>query len=351
MTPQAIMAQRNGSRITLASVARLAGVAESTASRVLNGYTRNFRVRPEVRQRVLDAARQLNYKPNPMVRSISAKKTNLIAIVGWASDGVNRTAVAEAVRLCRAAGKHVCTTFLRPDNAGHELPSWRVDGAIVLQVRQEQDLEELENSGLPYVSINGLSGPGGDSVTFHEAFGMDQAVAHLASLGHARIGYLYLEQERVNPRGLPHGSVPARREAYVEAMHRRGLQTMPGWDRFEVPFEDYIRQFVAGGGATALVVYDDVMALFAIQAAHKFGLRVPEDLSIVAFNDELPARMATPPLTTVALPAAAAGAKAAELLLGRLLVEDEADLPPSRNIVLDQTLVIRQSTAKPPAGR
>ncbi|MEQ8769645.1 MAG: LacI family DNA-binding transcriptional regulator [Phycisphaerales bacterium] len=340
------MVSRSGSRVTLATVAKLAGVAESTASRVLNGYTRNFRVRPEVRQRVLDAARDLNYKPNPMVRSISAKKTNLIAVVGWASDGVNRTAISAAVAVCKNAGKHVCTTFLQPDNSGHELPSWRVDGALALQVRQEQDLEELEAQGMPYVSINGLSGPNGDSVTFHEANGMEQAVAHLADLGHTKIGYLYLEQSRVNPRGLPHGSVAARRDGYLESMDRRGLAPMPGWDRFEVPFDTYIREFVVGEGATALVVYDDVMALYAIQAANRFGIRVPEDLSIVAFNDELPARMATPPLTTVALPAETAGAKAAELLLERLRAEDDEHLP-TRNVVLDQKLVVRQSTVAP----
>ena len=60
-------------RVTLARVAELAGVAESTASRVINGYTENFRVRPEVRKRVLEAARKLNYRPNPMVRSISSR--------------------------------------------------------------------------------------------------------------------------------------------------------------------------------------------------------------------------------------------------------------------------------------
>ena len=340
------MVKKAGTRVTLATVARQAGVAESTASRVLNGYTQNFRVRPEVRQRVLDAAKQLNYKPNPMVRSISAKKTNLIAVVGWASDGVNRTAIAEAVRLCRAAGKHVCTTFLRPDNAGHELPSWRVDGALVLQVRQEQDLDELEAAELPYVSINGLAREGGDSVTFHEANGMEQAVNHLAELGHKKIGYLYLEQQRINPRGLPHGSVAARREAYLDAMQRRGLEVMPGWDRFEISFEQYVREMVKEAGTTGLVVYDDVMSLYVIQAAATLGLRVPEDLSIVTFNDEMPARAATPPLTTVSLPAADAGAKAAELLLQRMAVEED-DRPPSRNIVLDEKLVERRSTAAP----
>lgn len=333
-------------RVTLAAVARLAGVAESTASRVINGYTENFRVRPEVRQRVLDAAAELRYRPNPMVRSISAKTTNLVAVVGWASDGVNRTALGEAVRVCQGGGKHVCTTFLKPDNRGHELPSWRVDGAIAFQVRQEADLAEIEYARMPYVSVNGMAGPGGDSVTFHEANGMDQAVGHLADLGHTQIAYLYLEQERVNPRGLPHGSVGARRDAYAEAMRRRGLEPMEGWDAWDVPYRDYVQRTVLGNGATAVVAYDDVMALYLIQAAHTLGLRVPEDLSVVAFNDELPARMATPALTTVSLPAAAAGEKAGELLLERL----QSDEPiPHRDIVLDQELVVRKSTCPPKA--
>jgi DNA-binding LacI/PurR family transcriptional regulator len=342
------MVRNIAERVTLASVAQMAGVAESTASRVLNGYTQNFRVRPEVRQRVLDAARTLNYRPNPMVRSISAKTTNLVAVVGWASDGVNRRALGEAVRGCRNGGKHVCTTFLQPDNAGHELPSWRVDGAIALQVRIDADLRELEGSGLPYVSINGPAGPNGDSVTFDEAGGMKQAVDHLIGLGHSRIAYLYLEQERVNPRGLPHASVSARREAYAECMEARGLEPVEGWDRFNVPFAAYVREHIIAEKATAVIVYDDVMALYFIQAAHAAGLRVPTDLSVVAFNDELPARAATPAMTTVALPAAEAGRRAAELLLERLSL-DPRDRPESRRIVLPETLVVRGSTAAPAA--
>ncbi|MEM9560433.1 MAG: LacI family DNA-binding transcriptional regulator [Planctomycetota bacterium] len=333
-------------RVTLAAVARLAGVAESTASRVINGYTENFRVRPEVRQRVLDAAAELRYRPNPMVRSISAKKTNLVAVVGWASDGVNRTALGEAVRVCQSGGKHVCTTFLKPDNRGHELPSWRVDGAIAFQVRQEEDVAEIEHARLPYVSVNGQAGPGGDSVTFHEANGMERAVGHLAELGHTKIAYLYLEQERVNPRGLPHGSVGARREAYAESMRSRGLAPMAGWDAWDVPYREYVQRTVMGDGATAVVAYDDVMALYLIQSASDLGLRVPDDLSIVTFNDELPARMATPPLTTVALPAAAAGEKAGELLLERLASEEPIS---HRHVVLEDELVVRRSTRPPKA--
>ncbi|MFG0306881.1 MAG: LacI family DNA-binding transcriptional regulator [Phycisphaerales bacterium JB040] len=340
------MTRRRSDRVTLATVARMAGVAESTASRVLNGYTQNFRVRPEVRQKVLDAAQHLNYRPNPMVRSISAKRTNLVAVVGWASDGVNRTALSEAVRVCSGGGKHVCTTFLQPDNAGHELPSWRVDGAIVLQVRIEEDLAELEASGLPYVSINGATGPGGDSVTFNEAQGMNLALDHLHELGHSKIAYMYLEQARVNPRGIPHGSVRARREAYADGMERLGLEPIEGWDRFDIPFRDYVRDVVLGQGATAIIVYDDVMALYLIQAASATGLSIPEDLSIVAFNDELPARAATPPLTTVRLPAAEAGRRAGDLLLERLALSPE-EQPESRRIVLAQELVTRQSTAAP----
>ncbi|MCR9076573.1 MAG: LacI family transcriptional regulator [bacterium] len=338
------MEKRKTQRVTLAKVAERAGVAESTASRVINGYTHNFRVRPEVRQRVLDAAEELNYRPNPMVRSISAKKTNLVAVVGWASDGVNRTALSEAVRALREADKHVCTTFLDPDYSGHELPSWRVDGAVALQVRDTTDLNELEEQNMPYVSINGLAGPGGDAVNFNESHGMDQAIDHLLELGHTRIAYAYIDTKRLNPRGIPHTSVKQRKEAYVSILEHRGLKPVAGYDQFDHNAMSYCQMVLQKGGATAVVAYDDITALYLIQAMNTLGMQVPRDMSIVAFNDELPAKVATPPLTTIALPAAVAGKTAGELLLSRLASEQPI---PSRTVTLDETLIIRKSTAAP----
>ncbi|MEM1329579.1 MAG: LacI family DNA-binding transcriptional regulator [Planctomycetota bacterium] len=340
-------ARRSRGRPTLAQVAARAGVAESTASRVINGYSQNFRVRPEVRERIFRAASELNYRANPVVRTYEEKQTNLIAVVGWASDGVNRTAVAEAVRVCDTAGKHVCTTFLHPDSLNLELPSWRVDGALVLQSRRPDDVLELEARGLPYVSINGLATEAGDSVTFNEEDGMRQLVDHLASLGHTRIAYAYVERERHIPRGLRHGAVRARREAYITHMERHGLEPLPGHDHSDIDHLDYIWTYVIGQRATALIAYDDITALFLIQAAHVLGLSVPKDLSVVTFNDEMPARMATPPLTTVAVPAVEAGRRAGELLLEQLRDPSPESRPKGRRVVLKQQLVIRRSTAQP----
>lgn len=332
-------------RVTLARVAEVAGVAESTASRVINGYTENFHIRPEVRNRVLDAARRLNYRPNPMVRSISAKRTNLVAVVGWASDGVNRTALAEAVRVLRGGGKHVCTTFLDPDYSGHELPSWRVDGAVALQVRDPADVAELEGRGLPYVSINGHAGPGGDAVTFDESQGTGLALEHLLSLGHERFAYCFLDRLRPSPRGIRHAAVGTRRDALEAGLTARGLPGASGTDHFGLDAMGFSRECIIGAGVTAVVAFDDVIASYLIQALNAMGRRVPEDVSVVSFNDELPSRMASPPLTTVALPAAEAGRRAGALLLERLGATNGPI--PHRDIVLPETLVERRSTAAP----
>lgn len=342
--------KRSSDKPTLAAVAALAGVAESTASRVINGYSHNFRVRPEVRAKIFEAAAELNYRPNPVVRTREEKQTNLVAVVGWASEGVNRSAIGEAVRVCDDAGKHVCTTFLHPDSMGLELPTWRVDGAIVLQSRQPADVLELEARRLPYVSVNGYAGEHGDSVTFHERDGMNQLLEHLAGLGHERIAYAYIERERHIPRGLRHGAVDARRIAYKELLEEKGMPVLPGFDHADIDHLDYVWSYVIGANATALIAYDDITALFLIQAAHVLGLRVPQDLSVVAFNDELPARMATPPLTTVALPAVEAGKRAGELLVERLKITDPSAQPEARRVVLHPRLVIRRSTAKPREG-
>lgn len=330
-------------RPTLARVAKLAGVAESTASRILNGYTRGFRVRPEVRERVLRAAQDLKYKPNPMVRSISAKRTNLVAVVGWASDGVNRTAVHEAVRVLMDAGKHVCTTFLQANSDGHELPSWRVDGALIVRARQLQDLDEIEGQQMPYVSINGFTGVGGDAVNFDEAHGMMQAVDHLVDYGHTKILYAFLRREQHAGTRVPHAAVGERRSAYVARMQHHGLEPLPGHEHEDIDYSDFARTYIIGGKATAVVAYDDTTALFLLQALDELGLSVPDDVSVVAFNDELPARMSTPPLTTVSIPAVEAGRRAAELLLERMDSEDPLS---TRTVVLSETLVVRRSSAR-----
>lgn len=331
-------------RVTLARVAELAGVAESTASRVINGYTENFRVRPEVRARVLDAAKKLNYRPNPMVRSISAKKTNLVAVVGWASDGVNRSALAEAVRVLKAGGKHVCTTFLDPDYGGHELPSWRVDGAIALQVRDPADVVELERQALPYVSINGHAGPGGDAITFDEAQGTELALEHLVGLGHRKFAYCFLDRLRPSPRGIRHAAVNKRRDAMIDWLGARNLPAPTGTDAYGLDTMQFCRECIVGAGVTAVVAFDDVVASYLIQSLNALGKGVPEHVSVVSFNDELPSKMASPPLTTVALPAAEAGRRAGEMLLERLSSDQPLE---HRDIVLPETLIERKSAGRP----
>lgn len=333
-------------RVTLARVAEMAGVAESTASRVINGYTENFRVRPEVRARVLDAAKKLNYRPNPMVRSISAKKTNLVAVVGWASDGVNRSALSEAVRVLKAGGKHVCTTFLDSDYSGHELPSWRVDGAIALQVRDPADVVELEHQALPYVSINGHAGSGGDAVTFDEAMGTRLALEHLAGLGHKSFAYCFLDRLRPSPRGIRHAAVRKRQDALIDGLASMGLPAPAGVDNYDVDMAQFCRESVIGAGVTAVIAFDDVVASYLIQSLNAMGKGVPEHVSVVSFNDELPSKMASPPLTTVSLPASEAGRLAGEMLLERLSGEGPIE---HRDVVLPPSLVERNSAGKPNA--
>ncbi len=215
---------------------------------------------------------------------------------------------------------------------------------MALQVRDTTDLNELEEQNMPYVSINGLAGPGGDAVNFNESHGMDQAIDHLLELGHTKIAYAYIDTKRLNPRGIPHTSVKQRKEAYVSILEHRGLKPVSGYDQFDHNAMSYCQMVLQKGGATAVVAYDDITALYLIQAMNTLGMSVPRDMSIVAFNDELPAKVATPPLTTIALPAAVAGKTAGELLLSRLASEQPI---PSRTVTLDETLIIRKSTAAP----
>ena len=181
-------------------------------------------------------------------------------------------------------------------------------------------------------------------MNFNESHGMDQAIDHLLELGHTKIAYAYIDTKRLNPRGIPHTSVKQRKEAYVSILEHRGLKPVSGYDQFDHNAMSYCQMVLQKGGATAVVAYDDITALYLIQAMNTLGMSVPRDMSIVAFNDELPAKVATPPLTTIALPAAVAGKTAGELLLSRLASEQPI---PSRTVTLDETLIIRKSTAAP----
>ena len=327
---------------SIAQVAELSGVSKSTVSRILNNHQDNFSVKAETRQRVLDAAEQLNYRPNPIVRSLSAKQTNLIAVLGLSDFGTAiRGGTEEAANALMHQlydrGYELCVNVLSPREPAYAPPRWRVDGAIVVDNSSAEEIEALDRSEIPYVSLNGPAGARGSSVTVDDEAGTRAVVHHLTALGHRRIAYAGPDEYNW------HSSLVSRRDAYLNSLREIQLEPVPGYDGLGVSAFDTLRSAVIDHGATAVIAYHPLMAVKMMRAAVTLNLRVPQDVSLICFNDLAPCADLVPSLTAMSLPSRLMGQTAADLLLERI---DNPDAPP-RHVELPEQLVIRESTAPP----
>ena len=324
-------------------VARRAGVSRATVSRVLNNYTEHFSVSPEVRRRILAAARELGYRPDMAAHNLRSK--GRAGLVGWFGSVYPATFSAGLLDALSGAlsgaGLLVAPAYVSPGDEPIRLPWWRMDAAVVSGILDPDEVAELERIRLPYVCVNCACGAFGSSVALDDAGGMRLACEHLLGLGHRRIAYISL---REHSRGR-HPSVSIRADAYAATMADAGLA--PDQVLLAPGDEDaLVREVVLARKATALVAYSGHTALLLLGACHRLGLRVPQDVSLVAFNDEYPMPYLEPSITAVALDGPACGRAAAELVLERL---KHPDAPP-RRILLPESLVVRRSTGPAPGS-
>lgn len=324
-------------------VARRAGVSRTTVSRVLNNYTENFSVRSEVRERIWEAAKELNYRPDALAQMLRReKKTGLVGWFGAMYPVVFSATVLDALaeRLSQE-GLLVSPSYVGPRHEAIRLPWMRLDAAVLSGIRTSEEAAELEDVGLPYVCVNCVGGPHGSSVEFEDAEGMRLACEHLLALGHRRIAYGVPPKEIMGA----HSSVSARECAYRKMMAGEGLEAriveIPQDDRCD---ERLLRE-VRERGVTAVVTYSGHTAILAMSALQRAGVRIPEEVSLVAFNDEYPLPYLEPSVTVVSLSGAEAGHAAADLVLAHLA---EPMLAPQRTI-LPEVLLVRGSTG-PVAG-
>lgn len=344
----------------LADVAKAAGVSQGTASNVFN---RPALVRPEVRDRVEAAARRLGYAgPDPKGRILRAGKVNAIGIVtagGMAysfRDPFMRLVMAGIADECeaRGAGMTLVSTEERAE-ASWSIQTAVVDGFIVHCLKQGSALVSLARERkLPFVAIDLDAGPGTSSVLVDDRRGAYLAARHLLDLGHRRVAILSME---VGPspcfgwmdagrfRCAEYRVERDRAAGYAAALAEHGieLERLPIMEANNEP-EPAARQaaelLAAHPETTAILAMSDVLALAAVAAARGRGLRVPQDLSVVGFDDVPEAALADPPLTTVRQPIEEKGRAAARLIF-------EGGGP--RTEVLGVELVVRGSTAAPRA--
>ena len=331
---------------TLKDVAASVGVSVATVARVLNDDPR-LRVRPATRQRVLSAAQELGYRPNRVASGLRTRRTGTIAVVlpdpqniVWSDTvrGIERAA-AEREVVVVVADAHGPT--LDPRQLSRFVLEGRMDGLLVAFATIVDELiDQIAGRGLPLVPINSRADTVRGSVTMDDATGSRLAVEHLAGLGHQRIGLLA---------GRADTDVGRRREqGYRQAMARHGWSVADSWvlpgDYTERTARELARVALATpreARPTAFFAVNLASALGIRSAAVDLGLRIPDDLSLVAIDDHPILEHLDPPLTAVAMPMGEMGELGARLLL------DVVEGQPLRHVVTptQPRLVVRRSTA------
>jgi LacI family transcriptional regulator len=337
--------ERRSGRARLEDVARAAGVSKSTVSRVLSGDPM-LSVRAETRERIQALARDLGYRPHPVARALATPARGALALL---VPELSNPAYVEIIRgAYRRAREHGYVLLCAEDFEGQEadeaftelVDGGRVDGLLVASARPENRLQAaLERHWVPHVFVN-RSVPGAPAnVTLDVAEASRLAVAHLAGLGHERIGHV------AGPRGVQ--SARLREAAFRAEIAMRGLPAPAVANS----------AFTPGGGAKAgaklLDGAPDTTAIFTSSLAQAIGLlheargrrrAVPATLSVIAYDDVPVAAYLDPPVTTIAMPLAALGAEGVDILVGMLAGR------PARSEVLGSVpeLVLRASTGPPP---
>ena len=336
---------------TLKDIARECGVSAMTVSSVLNNKPGEFS--PDTRTRVLEAARRLRYHPNAAARRLLGKNISTLGVADVTADATYwgspyQTPVLEGILTAARRLRQDILYFSGHPSGEIEssLPIYRdgrCDGLLHFAAGlHEAGIEQIAASGLPIVLIgDSRAGSPVAHVDVDNAAAAAEATAHLLALGHRRIAMLTGED-----------TAPAmqRVAGFRQAHARAGLPVqehflLPGL-AWEVSGEEQARALLSRPAAerpTALFCYNDALALGVLLAAAKMGVRVPEDLSVVGFDDIADAAASVPPLTTVRQPLRLIGERAVEMLLGLIRGERQA----GDGDLLPHELIVRASTAPP----
>ncbi len=335
-------------RPTLLDVARHAGVSPATVSRVLN---HSARVSPEVKERVLSATHALRYELS-VPRSTSSVTTALVLpdILNPFFTDLVRGAQDEA-----GVDGSVSLVLDTLEDPEHERQALRllagrlVNGIIICASRLPAgDLVDLyERTKIPLVVINRhIDHPDIPCVLIDFADATLRATRHLLALNHRRIAYL--------PGPATYDPSLARRHGIERALSEAGLALRPEWCPPSLPSADGGFQAMSALLAlapserpTAIVVYNDVMALGALQAVRAHRLRVPDDISIVGFDDIAMASHANPPLTTISQPKYKMGRVAMQIL--RAMMQGAKTLGDGYTLI-ESPLIVRESTGPAPVS-
>jgi len=333
--------------VTLRDVAVRAGVHPATVSRALNPETRIL-VSEDTARRVLDAAAELGYSPNPVARSLRTRRSHTVGVLIPDLNNPLFPPIVRGLEDRLAVDGYVAligntdSDDQRERMVFDQMRARHVDGLVLATARLRHPLlAEASRADLPVVLINRLAQDYSfPSVSVDNERGVRMAVGHLAALGHRRIAHIAGPQEMST--GL------SRYRGFVTAMESGGLPVDSDLVVFAKSFtvEEGLRcsrlLLERGTGCTAIAAGNDMLAVGCYAALDEAGLSCPEDISVVGFNDMPFIDRLRPPLTTIRFPHYQVGTEAAQLLLER--IAEHAG--PVKILYLAPELVVRGSTAR-----
>jgi LacI family transcriptional regulator len=330
---------------TLNDVAVAAGVSKATVSNILRG--RGGVYATETIHRVQKIAEDLRYVPNVMARNLAAQRTHILEVIWTAPTDLRRQfyfleVLAGIMEATGSRGYQITLSHRKHYSFGQtiaQLESGLVEGAILIAPPPNDDvLRWIQETRYPAVLVGEYSGAADTeivSIDVDNEGAVYTATRYLIEQGHRHIGFINGDRNRFTPRW--------REAGYQRALREAGIGPRPEWTREEDFSEAVGRRFAlelhdAHPELTAIVCATDTIALGAIQALQERGVRVPDDISLVGFDDVDAASRTTPALTTVHQPLFEIGKAAVDALL---CILENGETPPSR--LLPGRLIVRDS--------
>ncbi|HEX5148680.1 MAG TPA: LacI family DNA-binding transcriptional regulator [Candidatus Limnocylindrales bacterium] len=344
-------------RATIADVARAAGVSKAAVSFAFNTPER---LSADTVTRIREIATSLEYRPDPVARMLAQRRTWTIGILtpqgldviftnpyfGEFSAGVATAA--------EAAGMAI--QFISPlhGSLARAVDRASVDGIITVGLGADHpEVGQIRRSGIPFVVVDSTALPDEPAIEVDDEGGARLAADHLTGLGHRLFLVIGIEPPSASAGIEPAGVTARRLHGYRAGLAAAGLD-LPETDMVVGPasmeggIDAFRRAWAAGARPTAVLAMSDAMAIGAMRAAGDLGLRVPDDVSIVGYDDVDVAQFTNPPLTTVHQPIRRKGEEAVRLLLAGGRRRDEGALEQQ---LFETRLVVRGTTARAPRGR
>jgi LacI family transcriptional regulator len=347
--------RRGRGAITIEDVARAVGVSAMTVSRVIN---KGANVRDSTRAAVLEAIERLNYSPNTAARSLAAGQVTHIGLLyANPSAGYLSQFLIGALHAARSAGVHLVIESCESEDADEQAEVTRrfatsdVEGVILPPPLSEAEpiMAELDSMEIPAVTVaRGAPRDDGLNVRIDDHAAAKEMTQYLLELGHRNIGFI---------KGHPNIIASTDRfRGFCDALTEAGLDCDAA--PVEQGYFSYRSGLIAGErlllrpeAPTAIFASNDDMAAATVSVAHRLGLAVPEDLSIVGFDDTALATSVWPELTTVKQPIAAMAEAALELLIADLRSRGAGAAGKFGERVLSHAMIIRESSGPPPGAR